>query len=294
MPELPEVETIVRSLNRTVLGRKIEDVWSDTKKIIKRPQSFWQFKKEIIGRKIESVKRRAKNILIGLSGNKTLLIHQKMTGHLLIGNWKLKDDRWRPLLKGPLEDSVNLYIHLMFQLSGRGGGGLMLALSDLRKFAKIELSDKKIIEKELSSLGPEPLEKSFTFKKFKDCFKNKKGKIKQILMRPEIIAGIGNIYSDEILWEAKIHPLKTIQLLSEKEFEKIYLAMKKILSKAIKLKGDSMSDYRLITGEKGGYQNVQKAYRQEGMPCHRKDGGIIERIKIGGRSAHFCPICQKL
>ncbi|MEK9134711.1 MAG: DNA-formamidopyrimidine glycosylase [Patescibacteria group bacterium] len=291
MPELPEVETIVRSLNKTVLGRKIEDVWSDTKKIIKRPQGFGQFKKEIIGRKIESVKRRAKNILIGLSGNKILLIHQKMTGHLLAGRWKLEDGRWKPLLKGPLEDSVNLYIHLMFQLSG---GGLMLALSDLRKFAKVEFLDKEIIEKELSSLGPEPLEKSFTFEKFKDCFKNKKGKIKQILMKPEIIAGIGNIYSDEILWEAKIHPSTQAQILSRPNLNSVYRAMKKILNKAIELQGDSMSDYRLITGEKGGYQNVQKVYRQEGKHCPRKDGGVIERLKIGGRSAHFCPICQRI
>lgn len=297
MPELPEVETIVRSLNKTILGRKIENGWSDWEKIVKKPSNFEEFRRKIKGRKIKKIWRRGKNIIIELSENRSLLIHQKMTGHLLIGNWKFlpagrrgKTGNWTPVLKGPLEDSVNRFLHLIFWLDD----GRQLALSDLRKFAKVELFNQAELQKELSSLGPEPLDESFTFKKFKEILGQRRGKIKQVLMDQEVVAGIGNIYSDEILWEAKINPLRKVDNLKDDELLKIYKAVPKVLSRAIKLQGDSMSDYRLITGEKGHYQEVQKVYQQEGRPCQRKDGGIIKRIKIAGRSGHYCPQCQQL
>jgi len=136
------------------------------------------------------------------------------------------------------------------------------------------------------------LDKKFNFGKLKILIKSEQRKIKQVLMDPSVIAGIGNIYSDEILWKARINPFRETRTLDDKNLKEIYDAMKEVLIKAIELKGDSMSDYRLITGEKGGYQNVQKVYRQEGKPCPRKDGGIIETKKLGGRSAHYCPVCQ--
>ena len=290
MPELPEVETTVKTLKRKVLNRTFLGVWTDSKNI-KKPKNFWDFEKELKGEKIKDIKRRAKNILFYLSGNKILLIHQKMTGHLLFGKWEIINGKWRSSKKGPLGESVNLFIHLMFWLDKSE----MLALSDLRKFAKVELWDKDELEEseEFKKLGPEPLEKEFTFLEFKKTLPQK-GKIKQVLMDQNVIAGIGNIYSDEILWEAKIHPLKDVSRLSGGELKRIYSAIKKILKKAIKLKGDSMSDYRLINGRKGGYQKVQKVYQQQGNFCKRKDGGKIQCLKIGGRTAHFCPICQKL
>jgi len=294
MPELPEVETIVRDLKKEVLGRTFVDVWTDFPKMVKLPKSFEQFKKEIKGKKIQKIWRRGKNILINLPGNKTLLIHQKLTGHLLVGNWKLDathlppSGNWKPLSKGPLEEPVNRFIHLMFWLSG----GLMLALSDLRKFAKVGLLSKEDLEKELSFLGPEPLEKSFTLEKFKEALENKKGKIKQVLMDQTVIVGIGNIYSDEILWEAKIHPLKEVSKLTKDELKKIYQAMRKILEKSIKLGGESISDFRRISGEIGYFDKERKVYRREGEKCIRC-GTIIKRIKLAGRSAHFCPNCQQ-
>jgi len=289
MPELPEVETIVRDLNKYILGRKIEDVWSDFKNIIKKPKDFEIFKKVLNRRKIEKIKRKGKNILFELSGGKTLLIHQKLTGHLLLGKWKMEDGNWEPLSKGPLEEPVNRFIHLMFWLDSK----LMLALSDLRKFAKVELWDTKELEnsEELKSLGPEPLEKSFTFKRFKEVLPEK-GKIKQVLMDQTVIAGIGNIYSDEILWTAKIHPFKDVSKLSDGDLKKIYQAMRQILSVAIKLGGESISDFRRISGEKGYFDKERKVYRREGEKCSRC-GTIIKRLKKGGRSAHFCPNCQK-
>jgi len=292
MPELPEVETAVRDLNKTILGRKIEDVWSDARKIVKHPKTFGKFRKIIIGKRIEKVSRKAKNILIEFSSGEILLIHQKMTGHLLVGNWELKNSAWKPVRSGPLDDPMNRFLHLIFWLDD----GRMLALSDLRKFAKVLLMDSvKLFQiPELANLGPDALDKSFTGDKLKQILKLEKGKIKQVLMDQEVISGIGNIYSDEILWAARIHPSRKACGLDSKEVGLIYASMVEILNKAIKLKGDSMSDYRLITGEKGSFQDVQNVYQREGKSCLRKDGGIILRIKIGGRSAHFCPKCQKM
>lgn len=291
MPELPEVETTVRDLKKKVLKRTFIDVWTDSKKLIKQPKDFKFFRKDLKGRKIINIERRAKNILIRLSGEKTLLIHQKMTGHLLVGKWKPINGKWKPSSRGPLEEKVNEYIHIMFWLSGN----LTMALSDLRKFAKIELWNNKdlLSSKDFKKLGPEPLDKEFTLLKFKEIMANKKGKIKKVLMDQSVISGIGNIYSDEILWKAKIHPLREVSSLKEEDLKRIYSAIKNILQKAIKLKGDSMSDYRLISGGKGGYQKVQKVYQREGQKCP-VCSGLVKRIKINGRSAHFCPACQRL
>ena len=294
MPELPEVETIVRELNRAkpkVLGSTILDVWSDTKKIIKRPKNFQKFKKEILKRKISKIWRRGKNILFELDNKKTLLIHQKLTGHLLYGKWKREKGEWVSLLKGPLaEDPMNKFLRVIFFLDN----GWQISLSDLRKFAKIEILTEKELEKELSELGLEPLDRNFTFEKFKEAIlKKKKGKIKKVLMDQKIIAGIGNIYSDEILWEAKIHPLKDVSKISEERLKKIYFAMREILKKAIQLKGESISDYRRISGEKGYFDRERKVYRREGEKCLRC-GTKIKKIKIAQRSAYFCPKCQKL
>jgi formamidopyrimidine-DNA glycosylase len=291
MPELPEVETIVRDLNKKVLKRTFVDVWTDFPNNIKKPDPE-EFKKEIRGRKIISIKRRGKNIIFVLSGQKTLLIHQKMTGHLLLGVWSKEGSSWVPQKKGPMSDDPrNKFLHLIFFLDDKK----QLALSDLRKFAKIELWDSLEFDKSevVDSLGPEPLDKGFTFKVFKEVLGGKSGKIKQVLMDQSIIAGIGNIYSDEILWEARINPLRRAFKISEQELAKIYLAVKKILKKAVSVKGDSFSDYRLLDGQKGGYQKFHNVYSREGEPCKRNDGGMIERLKIGGRSAHFCPVCQK-
>lgn len=295
MPELPEVETIVRDLKsraQKVLCARFVDVWTDWEKMIKKPKSFEEFKKEIKGEEIADIRRRGKNILFDLSDNKTLLIHQKMTGHLLLGKWKKEKGKWASQMSGPLKDDpMNKFLHLIFWLDS----GTMLALSDLRKFAKVELWQKEELEnsKEFQSLGPEPLKRSFSLKEFKKALENKRGKIKKVLMEPTVIAGIGNIYSDEILWKAKVHPQREVSSLSEEELKNIYLALKEILLLAIKLGGESISDYRRPSGDKGYYDKVRKVYRKEGQPCPRCKTKI-KRIKVGGRSAHFCPKCQKL
>lgn len=272
MPELPEVQTTVLGLNRRVLNRTFANVWTDAEKLFKNIP-FSEFKKRIKNKKIKKIYRRGKNIIFELSQDYFLLVHQKMTGHLLYDEWQ--------------KDKINSYIHVRFFLDN----GKILAFSDLRKFAKIELHEKDSLKKQLALLGPEPLDKIFTFNKFKKVLR--RGRIKQILMNQEVIVGIGNIYSDEILWQAKIHPEKDALKLSEKELKRIYKAMKDILKKGVELRGTSISDYRDIEGKKGKFGDVIKVYRKEGEKCPICKS-IIKRKKIGGRSAYFCPSCQKI
>ena len=302
MPELPEVQTMVDDLQKILPGLKITGIVTDAKNLF-RKESFDEFKKEVVGKKILNVKRIGKNILINLSENKTILVHQKMTGHFLYGKWKMParhasesvagGARWISDESGPTKDDPqNRFIHLIFDLSN----GKQLALSDLRKFAKILLlsTDKLGELEDINDLGPDPTTEDFDFKKFQERLVGKKGKIKTVLMDQTVFAGIGNIYSDEILWLSGIHPLKPASTLSPEELRKIFDSTKKILRKAIEARGTSDSDYRDPYGKKGGYQKMLYVYGLEGEKCQKKDGGIITRLKVGGRSAHFCPIHQEL
>ena len=284
MPELPEVQTTVNGLRRVLPGQKILNVWTDlnTKDKRKRdtvanPKYFSGFRKKIIGKKIISVTRRAKNILINISGEQIILVHMKMTGHLLYDHC----------------DHGNRFIHVIFTLSG----GKRLAFCDARKFGKITLINAGELDtsKHLRGLGPEPLEKSFDLHKFIQVLRRRPGApVKTALIDQSIIAGIGNIYSDEILWLSEIHPLRQVSSLTQEELKSIFTSSKKILKRALEARGTSDSDYRDPYGKKGHYQDILYVYGLEGEKCQKKNGGIIARLKIGGRSAHFCPIHQKL
>jgi len=289
MPELPEVETIVRDLDREVRNKTFLDIWTDARNLIKR-DTFESFKKKLIGKKILRVRRRAKNILIDLSEGYVLLIHQKMTGHLLLGKWKFEKEKWVAEKEGPLSlDPMNRFLHVVFLLDDKR----QLALSDARKFAKIELWEKEELGKseEFLRIGPEPLEEDFTFEKFEKLFEKKRGKIKQVLMDQSIIAGIGNIYASEILFESKIHPEDDVSKLTKEDLKKIYKAMRRILEKSIELRGDSFSDFRTIYGEKGRTQEIVRVYQKEGEKCYHCSG-VVKRIVQGQRSSFFCPKCQ--
>ena len=308
MPELPEVETTVRDLRKKLVGLRFKDVWTDPAKPthIGRGASWPLIKKVIKNKKILDVKRRAKFIIIDIEGKYSIFIHQKISGHLLYGKWVMENGEWVTPKGGPLGgERENGYIRTIWKLSN----GYQLAFSDLRRFGKVVLvKDDNLSElPEIKKLGPEPLE--IKFEKFKELFNpstepprhssgqvraRKRGRIKQVLMDPFFIAGIGNIYSDEILWDSGFHPLSRAENLSDTDLKKIFKSTVKILKKAIELGGSSVEDYRMPLGEKGEYQEQTKAYQRDREKCSRKDGGIIERIKIRGRSAHFCPKHQVL
>lgn len=296
MPELPEVQTIVDDLNKKIIGRKITGVWFDAPKLIKKPKAG-ELEKLIKGLKISGIKRRGKNILIYLIHNRLpisnylLLVHQKMTGHLLIGKWLMVNGKPKSQIKGQMQEKVNNYIHVIFYFDN----GSQLALSDLRKFAKIIFGTKEEIESlpEIIKLGVDALDKKLTFKKFLELMGGKNKSIKEILMDQNIISGIGNIYADEILWLAKVHPLIRANQLKVKQLKIIYNAIKIILEKAVKLRGTSISDFRDTSGNFGHYADVRYVYRKEGKPCPRCKTPI-KRIKVKGRSAHYCPVCQRL
>lgn len=309
MPELPEVETTVRGLRREIVGLTIKNFWTDWPKYLKLPkQNPKLFQKHISNKKITAVKRHGKNILIYLNNTHLLLIHQKLSGHLMVGSWlkaetsKAKQNlqklascwslqKWLPCeTQGFSADPKNRFIRFIFFLSR----GRMLALSDLRRFAKIMCAEKDAIEglPDLKKLGPDPLNKKFSFNQFQKIFTQRKGVIKKLLLDQNLVSGIGNIYADEILWSAQIHPLKPVEKLSSQELKRIFVFIKKILPKAIKKGGTSMDDYRDVHGQKGNYEKYLLAYQKTNKPCQRCQTKI-QRIKIGLRSSHFCPKCQK-
>ncbi len=296
MPELPEVQTIVSDLNRKIKGDTIVGFWSDWEKSVK--MMLKRFDKETRNRKILGARRIGKNILLDLSGGKTIYIHLKMTGHLLVKpqipsiksqtNLKFKLQN----LKQPdyFSEKVNQYIHHIFYLKS----GRTLEFSDLRKFGKIVLGDTEEIEKmrEIKELGIDAMSKDFTQEKLNEILDGRKTKIKLLLMDQSKIAGIGNIYVSEILFEAGILPNRPANRIKKDEQKKLFKAIRKVLAKAIKLRGTSDSDYRDTAGAPGKFQEVLKVYRRAGKKCLRC-GTIIKREKMGQRGTFFCPVCQK-
>jgi len=294
MPELPEVETIVRQLQRAIVGKKIKNTQILLPKIVKAPRGA--FLKATTGATITRVWRRAKLLVLELNNGWGLLIHLKMTGQLIYTKTRnvipaeagIQDSGSR--LKAGMTNQK--YTHVIFNFSD----GTRLFFNDLRQFGYIQLvkslnlQDFFIKEK----VGPEPLEEDFTLADFQALLtKRPKAKIKQFLMDPKNIAGIGNIYTDEILFFAGVNPLRRVKTLKSGEVIKVFEGIKQILMAAVKLKGTSASDYLDAFGRPGNFVKKLKVYGREGKKCV-KCKGVVRRMKIGGRSAHFCPACQRL
>ena len=301
MPELPEVQTIVNELKKRVCGRTIVDFWTNTPKLIKKP-SAKEFSKKIKRLSIIDVQRRGKNIIFYLKPGRNksekiyeMLVHQKMTGHFLVGKWDIKKIDGKnipvPKVKGPIaSDKYNSYIRVIFYLDN----GQQLGLSDLRKFAKLMLGSAQEIEnsKDLSELGHDALSREFNADYLYPILQKRNKPVKSVLLEQGVASGIGNIYADEGLFVARINPLRKSNSLSKKEVEKLIDSIKRVLKKSLRLRGTSSSDYRDTYGERGGYDKVRYVYNREKMPCY-VCGTPIRRIKIGQRSSHFCPKCQK-
>lgn len=264
MPELPEVETIVRYLRPRVVGKEILEMHSDTPRLFRGHKNSGEVRYAVVGKKIIGLARAGKNIVFRLSDGKRFLIHLMMTGKLL----------WNP-------QGNRKHDRMILRLSG----GNKLVLNDVRKFGRC-----RIVESPTKLVGSDPLQ--IEFKKFEILISGRGGAIKNLLLNQKILAGIGNIYSDEILWYAGINPLRTAASLKEPELKKIYSAARRVLYRAIGAGGTSARDYLKPDGSKGGYYKIRKVYQRAGEKCSR-DNAIIKRIKVGQRSAHFCPKHQK-
>ena len=316
MPELPEVQNTVEGIRAHVLGQTIRSVWTDYgsrayrgKANIKDPAYFRVFKTQVTDSTVVDVRRRAKQIFIVLDSGCIIAVHMKMTGHFLIGQWDWNQQakKWQPpagfwnphweLTREevkktmPLSDPYNDFIHLLFDLDN----GQQLALSDMRKFATISLlADEAEMDHIAAQYGPEPLEPRLTFEQFMSHLKNHpKMMVKPALLDQSLIAGFGNIYSDEVLYTARVHPESLVSHIPEEQWRDIFTSGKKILKTAIKYGGDSTGDYRRIDGTGGTYQGMHQVYRRENHACHTCPG-IIEKKQIGPRVGRFCSQCQIL
>lgn len=274
MPELPEVETIVIGLRELIVGNTIHEIIVREADIVAFP-TVEEFKKGLYKKCIKAVDRRGKYILLRIEGQKTLVIHLRMTGRLLVKPGKADYDK---------------HTHIIFKLDNE----LDLRFHNIRKFGRMYLVDSDDYKPAggLATLGPEPLSEEFTLEVFKDQINKRRTNIKSLLLNQSFIAGLGNIYVDESLFRAGISPQRRSDTLSEKEKQELYLAIRSVLRLSIKAGGTSFSDYLNARGEKGDFQNHLKVYQQEDEACSICGHKIIKE-KIAGRGTRYCPVCQK-
>jgi formamidopyrimidine-DNA glycosylase len=273
MPELPEVETVARGLREVLLGRRVLGVRLGKTDFIDDPTALEQ---DLPGGTFARIRRLGKFLLLDLEPRKTpteessLLIHLGMTGKISVC---------------PPETPVELHTHLFLALDD----GRELRYNDVRRFGRMALLANGAHERVLGGLGVEPLEISEA--EFRTRIQGRKSRIKALLLNQGVLRGIGNIYADESLWRAKIHPERIGARLQDDELRRLHRAVQHILRDAIRLRGSSISDYVDLDGGRGEFQQKHRAYQHDGKKCYRC-GTIIRRIIVAGRSTHFCPQCQ--
>jgi formamidopyrimidine-DNA glycosylase len=283
MPELPEVETIRKDLEKRILNKKILKIKIFDKKIANNNI------KKIVNSFFVSINRIGKLLYFGLSNNKFLLVHLKMTGQLIL---KPKN---KALVSGGHEQKgmetdklPNKHTRVIMYIDKVGE----LFFNDLRRFGYVKVVDKKELGIIKNKFGIEPLKKEFNFDNLKKIFKDRKSNVKSLLLNQSLISGIGNIYADEILFRSKISPLRKGGDLSLKEIREIYKASEYIIKKAIIKRGTTFSDYKDAKGEKGNFSKFLKVFGKKGEKCSRC-GSEIKKIKLNGRGTHYCEKCQK-
>jgi formamidopyrimidine-DNA glycosylase len=290
MPELPEVETIKRGLSEKIIGKKITDIE------VLNIKSFIGDKKDVIGFEIIDIVRRAKVIQIKLSNGFNLLFHLKMTGQI-IHEHKVKNGGEIIDFAGghPSHDwhakLPNSNTRIIFDFDDNS----KLFFNDMRKFGWCKvLANSEVEEIFAKSYGLEPLDADFTVEYLLEKAKRILNRnAKQFLMDQSICAGMGNIYTDEALFDAGIMPTRKIRDIKISEWKTLIASMQKVLNMGIKYGGTTDSDYVDIDGKKGGMQNYLKVYHKQGTLCSAGCGGEIEQIRVGGRGTHYCPKCQK-
>lgn len=272
MPELPEVETVSRAVEKIALGKKIINLSTSGKKLRRPiPENLELLKNQ----KIINFSRKGKFLAIDFENSKTLIIHLGMSGNLFIKE----------------ESSKSKHDHLILKTCSLKN----IVFNDPRRFGAIKLVNTKnwLSDDILKNIGPDALESSFNAKYFYEQIKNRKTNLKSILLNQKIVAGIGNIYASEICFESKISPLKLAFKISPESCEKIVSNSKMILKKAISLGGSSLKDYANPDGTKGLFQNHFKAFNRQNLNCLNNCNSRIEKIVISGRSTFFCSTCQK-
>jgi formamidopyrimidine-DNA glycosylase len=287
MPELPEVQTVVNGLNQYLVGHTILSFDFDWPKTIKTPIEI--FTKELVGSKVLSAERKGKLIIINLSSQHSLLIHLKMTGQLVYRDPKTHYGAGHPndSLVGRLPDSTT---RIHFKLSGSAE----LFFNDVRKFGWVEVIPTADLKEHhfIKRLGPEPLE--INQAQFLSLAKKyPKSQIKAKLLDQAFIAGIGNIYADESLWSAKIHPQTKIGEVSDAKLKDLFSALQNVLNLSIKSGGSSSTNYIKVDGQVGSYLSLANVYKKESQPCARCSAELI-RIVAAGRGTRICPNCQKI
>lgn len=270
MPELPEVETIKNDLQASLKGRTIVGLRVDWEGCVGRP-SVKEFSSQVVGSRIDDVGRRGKFLVFRLSGGLTLLVHLRMTGRLLLSE-----------TTAPWE----AHTHLCFELND----GRELRFVNVRKFGRLYLVADP--EEFLGDLGPEPLDDGFRVEDFRALFANRRGMIKPLLLNQRFIAGLGNIYCDEALFQARIHPQRTADTLTSSDLGRLYRAIRGVLREGIAEQGTTRSDYVRPDGSEGSHQYSLSVSGRAGEPCVGC-GTKIERLVVGGRGTYFCPRCQQ-
>ncbi len=267
MPELPEVETIRRDLEKVVIGKKIEKIELLDHKLIRgiKPELFI---KEVEKTIINRILRRGKYLIFVLSNGEFLVFHLKLTGQLIYGS---ADRRSRIIFH--FKDNCMNFL-------------------DLRRFAELRLSNDWTKEKGIVGMGPEPFDRDFTLEKFQYMLSKKKTKIKPLLMDQNFLAGVGNIYAQEALFRIGVHPERLTNKLRPEEIKNLYQAIKDVLNEAIKYRGSSVDAYVDTQGRKGQMETRLRVYGRGGQPCINCKTPLKE-IKLGGRGTTFCPQCQK-
>ena len=273
MPELPEVEMVARGLQAALIGSTLVGVdvrW--TRSIV--PPDPTAFSRRLPGQAITGVGRRGKWIVVTLSGGDTLLVHLRMTGRLVLESEECLPDR---------------HLRVLFFLYD----GRRLHFADQRKFGRVVLTNEP--QTMLGDLGPEPLDERFTPTRFREMLAHRRGRIKPLLLNQRFLAGLGNIYTDEALWRAQIHPLRRANTLSPAEVQRLHRAIRFVLRGGITAGGTTLSDgmYRQSDGQPGEFADRLEAYGRAGQPCSRCDT-TIERTRVGQRGTCFCPHCQPL
>lgn len=285
MPELPEVETIRHDLSKKVINKKITSVLVKKSKIIRG--SIAKFKKTLISNSFKKISRIGKLLIFELKDSNYLLIHLKMTGQLIY----VKDQQITA--GGHSEPNQNFklpnkHTHIIFNFSDHS----QLFYNDLRQFGYLEIVNQQRKKEIVISYGPEPGQSNFTFKYLQNKLKKHTINIKKFLMDQKNIAGIGNIYADEILWRAGIRPTRPANKLTETEIKKLFSATHSVLKLAIKHRGTTFNNYVDGAGQKGNFTRLLKVYGRSNQNCV-KCKSRIKKIKSGGRGTHFCPVCQK-